>query len=276
MHGDQGKQQIIDTFDRAADSYEQVGVDYFGRFGARLVEIVSLEPGHRVLDLGCGRGAVTFPAASTVGPTGRVLGIDAAPGMVALTAAEAAARGLTQVELRPGDAEFPPGEPCEFDAILAGCVLFFIPDLAGALERYARLLRPGGLLAFSWFGADDTRWQPVFAALGTFAPAGWDRKTDRDPGWAEPASLHALLADRGYLDIDTVEETFEVTVRDVDQWWDWSFSHGGRDYFEALPADRHDDIKAAATAAMGEVQRPDGSLSMRPVLRFTTGRTRRQ
>jgi cyclopropane fatty-acyl-phospholipid synthase-like methyltransferase len=49
---------------------ESVGIDYFSVFGRWLVEGAQLVPGERVLDVGCGRGAVTIPAAIAVGATG--------------------------------------------------------------------------------------------------------------------------------------------------------------------------------------------------------------
>ena len=275
MPGDRTKQSAIDTFERAAASYDRVGVDYFQVFGARLIAAAALRPGQRVLDLGSGRGAVLFPAARAIGPTGYAVGIDAAPTMVALTSVDATALGLTQVEVRLGDADEPPGTPGEYDAVLAGLVLFFLPDVSVAVHRYATLLKPGGLLAFSWFGPDDARWTPVFTALDRYLPHPPDRSAPPDPTdvWRDPESIRTMLIAAGYVDIETVEETFEVTVPDVETWWNWSFSHGGRDYFEGFPVDRHAEIKAAAAAAMGEVRRPDGSLSVRPVLRFTTART---
>lgn len=274
MPADRTKQGVIDTFDRAAAVYDRAGVDYFHVFGRRLVEIASLRPGQRILDLGCGRGAVLFPAARAIGPDGYALGIDAAPTMVALTAADAAGFGLTQVEVRIGDAEEPPGTAGEYDAVLAGLVLFFLPHVTVATHRYARLLKPGGLLAFSWFGPDDARWTPVFTALDRYAPTPANRTARPGPTdvWRAPDSIRTALTAAGYADIETVEETFEITVPDFETWWNWSFSHGGRDYFEAFPVERHEEIKAAAATAMGEVRRPDGSLSMRPVLRFTTAR----
>ncbi|HKA69517.1 MAG TPA: class I SAM-dependent methyltransferase, partial [Actinomycetes bacterium] len=214
MAADRTKQSVIDTFDRAAADYDRAGVDYFGVFGARLVTTAAPLPGQRVLDLGCGRGAVLFPAARAIGPNGYALGIDAAPTMVALTAAEATALGLTQVEVRLGDADDPPGTPGEYDAVLAGLVLFFLPHVTVTMHRYARLLRPGGMLAFSWFGPDDARWTPVFTALDRYAPQPMNRQARPGPTdvWRAPESIRTALRAAGYVDIETIEETFEITV----------------------------------------------------------------
>lgn len=270
------KQKVVDVFDRAAPSYDRVGVEFFGLFGARLVELAALVPGQRVLDLGCGRGAVLFPAAEAVGATGSVVGVDAAPGMVGLTADEARRCGLRHARVRLGDAEDPPGEPGEFDAVLAGLVLFFLPDLDLALRRYARLLTAGGTLAFSWFGPDDTRWKPVFDAVARFAPPAEPANARRPDGpWTDPERITAVLHAAGFSEICTTETTYDITIEDVHQWWSWSLSHGGRDYFEQFPAEVLGDVLAAADAAMDGVRRPDGTLSLRALLRITTARSAR-
>lgn len=99
--------RLAAVFDRAAASYENVGVPWFTPLARRLVDEIGPQPGERALDIGCGRGAALFPLADAVGPTGRVTGIDLAPGMVAATGAEARERGLTNVELHVMDASAP-------------------------------------------------------------------------------------------------------------------------------------------------------------------------
>jgi ubiquinone/menaquinone biosynthesis C-methylase UbiE len=51
-------ESIVDVFDRASADYDAVGVDFFTPMGAALVSAASPQPGERVLDVGCGRGAV--------------------------------------------------------------------------------------------------------------------------------------------------------------------------------------------------------------------------
>lgn len=150
-------------FDRAAATYEAVGVPFFDVFGPRLVELARLQTGEDVLDLGTGRGAALFPAATAVGPSGSATGLDLAPGMVQRTAADAAARDWRHVRVLRGDAAHPPVEEASYDAVLAAFVLFFLNDPAAALQCWARLLRPGGRLGLATFLShpDDD----LFAAL---------------------------------------------------------------------------------------------------------------
>src|SRR5690242_5059303 len=151
MTGD-SKQRVATLFSLISEDYDQGEVEFFSKFATALVEFAELRTGERVLDVGCGRGAVTFPAAEAVGERGHVEAIDIAPGMVDLLASDLAQRGIVNVDVRVGDAEAPDVEAGSIDAVLASLVLFFLPDLGAALQAYRRALRPGGRLAFTTFG----------------------------------------------------------------------------------------------------------------------------
>ncbi len=64
------------TYDAAADRYDDAALGFWSRSGERTIERLGLTPGMTVLDLACGSGASTLPAARRVGPTGHVIGID--------------------------------------------------------------------------------------------------------------------------------------------------------------------------------------------------------
>src|ERR1700709_409526 len=96
---------IAGVFDRAAETYDSVDVEWFGPIARGLVSALNPAPGKNALDIDCGRGAALFPRAEGIGPAGHVLGIDISPRMIAATAAEAAS--LSQVELRVADATSP-------------------------------------------------------------------------------------------------------------------------------------------------------------------------
>ncbi len=263
---------IVSVFDRAAATYDHTGVDFFSVFGRRLVEIAALAPGERVLDVGCGRGAVLFAAAEAVGPAGAVRGIDPAPGMVTRTAAEVHERGLAHVRVDIGAVEtLADSTEAPYDAVLAGLVLFFLPDLHTGLRTCREVLRPGGRLAFSWFGPDDPRWEPVLSAARSFRPDDtppmpmpWTNDV-----WREVASVEAAVVTAGFSEPATVEEPYDVTFTDPGQWWRWSWSNGSRAILEAIPADRLAEARATCEQHLERLQEPDGSLRLRVVLRYT-------
>ncbi|GLZ34123.1 SAM-dependent methyltransferase [Lentzea sp. NBRC 105346] len=99
-----------------------------------------IPPASSVVDLGCGTGSLSELLASA-GHT--VRGLDLSQRMVALAVAKA---GHLGVKFRQGDAAEPPYPPASFDVVVARHVLWALPDPVAALERWVRLLRPGGRL----------------------------------------------------------------------------------------------------------------------------------
>ncbi|MCW2825984.1 MAG: type 11 methyltransferase [Aeromicrobium sp.] len=77
--------QVAGRFDAVAPTYDQVGVDFFGPIARHLVGPLDPHPGEQVIELGCGRGALTLPLAEVVGTDGSVRACDISPAMVALT-----------------------------------------------------------------------------------------------------------------------------------------------------------------------------------------------
>ncbi|HEV2890626.1 MAG TPA: methyltransferase domain-containing protein [Frankiaceae bacterium] len=235
------KQGLAGVFDRAAESYDNVGVDYFTAFGRRLVALAGLRPGDVVLDAGCGRGAATFPAAEAVGERGRVEAIDLAPAMVTLTAAAAP----PNVTVAVGDAEAPSFDPGTFDAVLSAFVIFMLPDPLGALRRYKALLRDGGTVALSQFpGVPPGKWAEVGGVVGRYLGGGPGMpRADASPV-GTPERLADALREAGFADVRQETEQFDIEFRDLDQWWAWAWSQGQRGALERVPADRLDDLKA--------------------------------
>lgn len=263
------KAAIAGVFGRGAAEYDRIG-DFFTPMGRDLVRDVGVAPGEWVLDLGCGRGAALFAAAEAVTPAGRVIGIDLAEQMVALTAAEAA--GLPQVSVLVGDAEEPDFPDGRFDAILAALVLFFLPDPAGALGRYRRLLAPGGRLGFTTFGAQDPNFEAAMRVLGSFVPAGLPPRSERQGPFGSPEGISELLGHCGFAAPAIAERSYVTRFRDADEWLSWVWSHGGRATLERVPANRLDEAADAARAAFEPARTAAGDYAITTTIRFTVAR----
>ena len=110
---------------------------------------LALRAGETVLDLGSGAGLDVFLAAPSVGPTGRVIGVDMTPAMIARARTNAARMGEKNVEFREGRLEALPVEDATVDAVTSNCVINLVPDKAAAFREIARVLKPGGRLVIS-------------------------------------------------------------------------------------------------------------------------------
>jgi arsenite methyltransferase len=127
--------------------------------------MASLQPGEVVLDLGSGGGLDLFLAGPKVGETGRAIGVDMTPDMLALvrknTQAYREHTGLDNVELRLGEIEHLPVADASVDVVTSNCVLNLSPDKPQVWRDIARVLKPGGRVAVS----DLALLQPLPAAV---------------------------------------------------------------------------------------------------------------
>lgn len=109
--------------------------------------IASLKPGEVVLDVGSGAGFDVFIAARNVGPTGRVIGVDMTPEMLAKARRQQA--GFDNVEFRLGEIEHLPVADASVDVVISNCVINLSPDKPQVWREIARVLKPGGRVAVS-------------------------------------------------------------------------------------------------------------------------------
>ena len=109
------------------------------------LDLLGVTAGERVLDVGCGSGVVTREIARRVGPSGRVVGIDASPALLSVARELADGAGLgDRVEFREGSVLALPLPDGAFDAVIAVTVLSHVPGGEGAIPELARVARRGG------------------------------------------------------------------------------------------------------------------------------------
>jgi SAM-dependent methyltransferase len=129
----------------------------------RLFREAGIGVGHRVLDLGSGMGDVSMLVARLVGASGEVVGIERDATSIERAQARVAAAGLRNVSFLNTDVnKIVIDQP--FDAAVGRFILMFLPDPVSVLRSVARLVRPGGVLAFQ-----EPSWIPMLA-LGDRVP----------------------------------------------------------------------------------------------------------
>lgn len=108
-----------------------------------------VQEGEVVLDIGSGAGIDCFIAAERVGASGRVIGVDFTPAMIARARDNARAAGAANVEFRLGDAETLPVEDESVDWVISNCVINLAPNKKKVFEEVSRVLKPGGRVSIS-------------------------------------------------------------------------------------------------------------------------------
>jgi SAM-dependent methyltransferase len=230
------------------DRYDRIN----GGFGDRLVEVLSPCPGERVLDVGCGNGALSLATGPLVAPDGWVLGLDLSGPMLETAIARARRAGLTNVQFERGDAQVYPLPEAGFDGIVSRFGVMFFDDPLAAFANLARALRSGGRMVFSC-------WQELAANEWLMVPAGAalahvpmpDLGEPGRPGpfsLADPDRIRSILDGAGFTEVGIDDwrcpmpmgSSVEDTV---------SFMQG-TDMAATLMADVGEDVAAAAWQAV--------------------------
>jgi SAM-dependent methyltransferase len=257
---------VQSLFDELSATYDSTGIDFFGQIARALVTRARLSEGSTVLDVGCGAGAVLVAASEVIGPSGRLIGIDLAQGMVERARQAVREHALENAEIQVGDAEAPPAAPRSVDAIVASLVLFFLPQIDTALDAYAQTLIAGGTLAFSTFVGDDD-WTPLDRLLEAFTPPPPPMQGE---AWFEsPGGIRAILNVHGFHDISIEDVAHQVDFPSLEAFHEWAWSTGWRAAWYAVPAEDRPSARAAVDGYLESLQRRRGSLRLETAVRYT-------
>jgi ubiquinone/menaquinone biosynthesis C-methylase UbiE len=182
---------------------------------AAYLDLLGVDEGERVLDVGCGSGVVTREIARRVGAGGRAVGLDPSPALLAVARELAQEAGLgDRVEFREGSALHLPFPDGAFDAVIAATVLSHVPGGEGAIPELARVVRPGGRVGVFDLDTDMTAFahpdraltrRIVAAASDVTAVDGWLAR--RLPLLFAQAGLEHVRV-RGFFPLETDPQSF--------------------------------------------------------------------
>ncbi len=249
------------VFDRAAAGYDREPLRIFAFAADRLIGHAGIKPGHKVLDVATGTGVVAVSAAQVVGPAGRVTAIDVSERMLDRTQEKLARLGVTNVDVHLMDAgalEFRAGY---FDAVVCSHALELLPDMEDAVQGWVRVLRPGGVLAFSSFGAGA--FEPMLGMLmrriarrmtsgaGPVFAIGPHRL-------AVPQRCQQLLQGAGLDDRRVVEEALGYHLRDASEWWEVIMGSGLRELPDQLDPAAVEAVRDEHLAELAAIMNENG------------------
>jgi SAM-dependent methyltransferase len=215
---------------------------YVGRWSRRVarefVRWLSVEPGKRWLDVGCGTGALTGEILALAEPAG-VRGVDPSEGFLGY-----ARRHIVdpRVAFGAGSAMALPAPDRSFDLVVSGLVLNFVPDASVAVAEMVRVADVGGVVgAYVWDVPEGMQVIRFF----------WDAAAALDPEAAaldegmrfqicKPEPLRALFLGAGLADVDVRIIDVPTTFRDFDDYWTPFLGGQGPapSYAMSLPEDR--------------------------------------
>ncbi|MEZ0293011.1 MAG: methyltransferase domain-containing protein [Solirubrobacteraceae bacterium] len=156
--------------------------------GESIVRHTAVAPGDRVLDVACGTGNATLPAARTGAD---VTGLDLTPELLARAALEAGDLDIDWIE---GDAQALPFDDGSFDVVLSTFGAMFAPDQARTAAELARVLRPGGRLGMcNW--APDGATGDMFATVARHVPS--PPGAPNPLAWGDATRVRELLEPHG-------------------------------------------------------------------------------
>jgi ubiquinone/menaquinone biosynthesis C-methylase UbiE len=178
-----------------------------------------LEPGMRLLDVGCGPGTITMELAERVAPRGSVTALERTDAALDLARAEAGRRGTANVDFLVGDAQALDVADTSYDVVHAHQVLQHLDDPVQALQEMRRVTRSGGVVAardsdyeaFAWHPRlpELDRWLEVYLAVA---------RSNR----AEPAAGRLLLSwarAAGFTDVTASSSTWCFATPEDRAWW---------------------------------------------------------
>jgi ubiquinone/menaquinone biosynthesis C-methylase UbiE len=212
--------------------YESKSGDYddtwHDDFTTRFLSYLDLQPGQEVLDLACGTGLLTFKEADAVSPTGKVVGVDVTPGMLATASRKKEQGGdkLANVELYKGDilhlGETASLKGRTFDVITVASALVLFPNPESAIEHWSTYLKPGGKLI-----VDSTHPRNLVAGMVLERVARrLDLPIPYNRSWSRSESALQKVLESAGLEVESVvtvhnQAGYRKRYYDVDQWDDF-------------------------------------------------------
>ena len=201
------------SFEVSADAYQRFMGRYSEQLAARFADLAGVGGGQRLLDVGCGPGALTAELVSRAGA-------DAVSGVEPSASFAAAVRErLLGTDIQVVAAEQLPFPDDSFDATLAQLVVHFMADPVLGLREMGRVTRPGGTVAACvWDHAGDRGPLSMFwSAVRAVDPGATD---ESGLAGAREGDLARLFAQAGLTAVQASTLTVRVRYASFDDWWE--------------------------------------------------------
>ena len=236
------KEKVAQTFNTVCDAYDCEELRFFRSSAQRMLDLLSLTPDERMIDVAAGTGHISIAAAQRLN-AGTVHSVDLSQGMLQQASEKARALGLSNIEFHCSDLEHLEKPDQGFDAASCGFGIFFLPDMESGLRAIHRQLRPGGRFIMSTFmeGMQEPLTDLFLDRIQAYGleppPLSWKRVDTAD-------KASALLATTGFNSVETHEEQLGYYLPDAQAWWNVLWNSGYRGLLMQMEADALECFRA--------------------------------
>ena len=240
---DDRKKMIKQAFDTVASGYDHPSLPFFPETAKRLLTMLDIQPGARIIDVCTGTGAVALRLAEKF-PACEVTGIDLSVGMLNQARQKAAQHKLDNVEFMEMDLDKLVFSPAHFDVATCSFGLFFLPDMQAALKSIISVVKPGGQIIISSFV--DEAFEPYtglfterYQSYGKDMPAlSWKRLSDE-------VKITELFNSVGITKITYQQAPLGHKIKSDQQWWDVVWNAGFRGLLNQLTKEQCSEFEVA-------------------------------
>jgi SAM-dependent methyltransferase len=233
------------SFDVAAEAYDRFMGRYSRQLSPQLADLAGIRNGQRVLDVGCGPGALTVELVNRLGPAS-VAAVDPSASFVA-----AARERNPGAHIVQASAEDLPFRDRDFDAALAQLVVHFMSDPIAGLVEMARVTRPGGVVASCVWDHAGGR-GPLSLFWDAARALNPDVEDESQLAGAREGHLAELYEAAGLHGIEATVLAADLEHASFEEWWE-PFTHGvgpAGSYVAGLDPDRQESLRRKCHALL--------------------------
>lgn len=222
------KDSVIKIFNDAALLYDETPPRFFQYFGEQLVLKTDIKPGSKILDLACGKGAVSLNIVQKQSAVD-LFAIDLSDKMLNRLAKSIEKLKLKNIQLKKMDAEQLEFDNEQFDYLFCGFGVFLFSNILEVFNEIYRVLKKDGIFAFSTFAKFEDYDQILYELFTQYFNDDDGPKEANEIEFNKEEGIRNFLSLHKFKNIIIFSEKKQFLYKNFDEWWLKQWSHGMRE-----------------------------------------------